>query len=207
MIKVKKIKSEVIEENCYAVYDTDTRYAAIIDPGVTADPVINAVESENLKPEMVINTHGHYDHVLSDDVIRLKYNIPLAVHKDDAEMLADSEKNMSLLWGMPASIKNPEILLEDNQKVELSFTAFKVLSTPGHSRGSVCLLFGSYLFTGDTLFAGAIGRSDLYGANFEDFIKSLKKLKSLDPSIIICPGHGSMSTLANEIRHNPFLQS
>ncbi|MDR1104153.1 MAG: MBL fold metallo-hydrolase, partial [Endomicrobium sp.] len=150
MIKVKKVGTGAIDENCYLVYDADTKYAAIIDPGENADQIINVIESENLKPEILINTHGHYDHVIADDKIRLKYKVPLAVHKDDAEILAESEKNYSFIGGTPVSIKKPEILLEDNQEVKLSFITFKVLSTPGHSKGSVCLLFGSYLFTGDT---------------------------------------------------------
>ncbi|MDR1662962.1 MAG: MBL fold metallo-hydrolase [Endomicrobium sp.] len=202
MIKVKKIKTGVIDENCYLVYDADTKYVAIIDPGENANQIINIIESENLNPEILINTHGHYDHVTADDKIRLKYKVPLAIHKDDAEMLADPEKNYSSVSGTPISIKDPEILLEDNQKVKLSFITFKVLSTPGHSKGSVCLLFGSYLFTGDTLFAGAIGRTDLWGGNSEELLKSLEKLKKLDSCITICSGHGSMTTIANELRHN-----
>jgi glyoxylase-like metal-dependent hydrolase (beta-lactamase superfamily II) len=207
MIKVKKVRTGAIDENCYLVYNADTKYAAIIDPGENANQIINVIESENLKPEILINTHGHYDHVIADDKIRLKYKVPLAVHKDDAEMLTDSEKNYSFISsGIPVSIKEPEILLEDNQDVKLSFITFKVLSTPGHSKGSICLLFGSYLFTGDTLFAGAIGRTDLWGGNSEELLKSLEKLKNLDPYITVCPGHGSMTTIANELRHNPFLK-
>jgi glyoxylase-like metal-dependent hydrolase (beta-lactamase superfamily II) len=206
MIKVKKVITGVIDENCYLVYDADTKYAAIIDPGENANQIINAIELENLKPEILINTHGHYDHVIADDKIRLKYKVPLAVHKDDAEMLAESEKNYSFISGVPVSIKEPEILLEDNKEVKLSFITFKVLSTPGHSKGSICLLFGSYLFTGDTLFAGAIGRTDLWGGNSEELFKSLEKLKEMNPYITVCPGHGSMTTIANELRHNPFLK-
>jgi glyoxylase-like metal-dependent hydrolase (beta-lactamase superfamily II) len=206
MIKVKKVKTGTIDENCYLVYDADTKCAAVIDPGENADQIINVIESENLHPEILINTHGHYDHVIADNEIRLKYKVPLAVHKDDAEMLADPEKNYSFISGFPVSIKDPEILLEDNQEVKLSFITFKVLSTPGHSKGSVCLLFVSYLFTGDTLFAGAIGRIDLWGGNSEELLKSLEKLKKLDLHITVCPGHGSMTTIANELRHNPFLK-
>ncbi|MDR2399171.1 MAG: MBL fold metallo-hydrolase [Endomicrobium sp.] len=201
MIKVKKVITGFIDENCYLVYDSDTKYAAIIDPGQEADKIINAIESESLKPEIVINTHAHYDHISSDDEIRSKYKIPLAIHKDEVEMLADPEKNGSLLFGQYAVVKDPEILLEDNQEVKLSFVTFKVFSSPGHSKGSICLLFGSYLFTGDTLFAGSIGRTDLWGGNSEEIIKSLEKLKKLDPSITVYPGHGSMTTIAKSLNN------
>ncbi|MDR1086655.1 MAG: MBL fold metallo-hydrolase [Endomicrobium sp.] len=206
MIKVKKIITGSIDENCYLPYDSHTKYAAIIDPGEDADKIINAIESESLKPEIVINTHAHYDHVGCDDEIRSKYKIPLAIHKDEVEMLADPEKNGSALFGQYAAVKDPEILLEDNQEVKLSFIAFKVLSSPGHSKGSICLLFGAHLFTGDTLFADSIGRTDLWSGNSEEIIKSLEKLKKLDPSITVCPGHGSMTTIANELKHNPFFK-
>jgi glyoxylase-like metal-dependent hydrolase (beta-lactamase superfamily II) len=204
MIKVKKVKSGIIDENCYLVYDTDTKQAAIIDPGEDAGQIINVIDAENLKPEILINTHGHYDHISSDDKIRLKYKIPLAVHKDEVEMLADPKKNASFIWGVSLSVKDPEILLKDNQNIKLSFITFKVLSTPGHSKGSICLLWGSYLFTGDTLFAGAIGRTDLWGGNNETIFQSLEKIRKLDPSIAVYPGHGGMTTIDNELKHNKF---
>jgi glyoxylase-like metal-dependent hydrolase (beta-lactamase superfamily II) len=205
MIKVKKVKTGIIDENCYLVYDTATKYTAIIDPGEDVGQIIDIIDAENLNPEILINTHGHYDHVSGDDKIRLKYKIPLAVHKDEVEMLADPKKNASFIWGVSVAVKEPEILLKDNQDIKLSFTTFKVLSTPGHSKGSICLLCESYLFTGDTLFAGTIGRTDLWGGNNETILQSLEKLKKLDPSITVCPGHGSMTTIANELKHNPFL--
>jgi glyoxylase-like metal-dependent hydrolase (beta-lactamase superfamily II) len=205
MIKVKKVKTGIIGENCYIVYDSDTKRTAIIDPGEDPDEIINTIDSENLKPDIIINTHGHYDHIAGDDKIRLRYRIPLAVHKDDSEMLADPQKNGSLIWGLSVTVKDPEILLEDNQKIKQSFINFKVLSTPGHSKGSICLLFDSYLFTGDTLFAGTAGRTDLFGGNTEELLISLEKIKKLDPSTIVYPGHESMTTIANELRHNPFL--
>jgi glyoxylase-like metal-dependent hydrolase (beta-lactamase superfamily II) len=205
MIKVKKVKIGIIDQNCYLLYDTDTKQAAIIDPGENPDQIINVIDSENLKPEILINTHGHYDHVSGDNKIRLKYKIPLAIHKDEVEMIADPKKNASFIWGESLVVKDPEILLEDNQDIKLSFTTFKVLSTPGHSKGSICLLCDPYLFTGDTLFAGTIGRTDLWGGDNEIILQSLEKLKNLDFSITVCPGHGSMTTLANELKHNPFL--
>ncbi|MDR2457135.1 MAG: MBL fold metallo-hydrolase [Clostridiales Family XIII bacterium] len=205
MIKVKKVKTGIIEENCYLVYDKGTKCAAIIDPGEGIDQVIDVVDAQNLNPEIIINTHGHYDHISDDDKIRLKYKIPLAIHKDEVEMIVDPKKNASFILGESLVVKFPEILLEDSQDIKLSFTTFKVLSTPGHSKGSICLLCKPYLFTGDTLFAGAIGRTDLWGGSNESILQSLEKLKKLDPFITVCPGHGSMTTLANEFKHNPFL--
>jgi glyoxylase-like metal-dependent hydrolase (beta-lactamase superfamily II) len=205
MIRVKKIISGVLKENCYVVYDCESLQAVIIDPGEDGEEVIYEIEKDKLKPEMLVNTHGHYDHVASDDQIRSEFKIPLAVHKYELEMLADSCKNASNLFGFPKTVKEPEIVLEDYQKVKLSFTTFKVVHTPGHTKGSICLLFEDFLITGDTLFAGTIGRTDLVGGDYEKILDSLSKIKKLDSRLIIYPGHGSRSTLANELRHNPYL--
>lgn len=206
MVKIKKIISGVLEENCYVVYDSESLHAVIIDPGEDGEKVISEIEKDKLKPEMLVNTHGHYDHILSDDQVRLKFKIPLAIHKYEAEMLASVYKNGSKLFGYPKTVKTPEILLEDSQEVKLSFTVFKVIHTPGHTKGGICLLFDSFLVTGDTLFAGTIGRTDFDGGSYEKIMSSLSKIKKLNPSLIIYPGHGSNTTLANEIRHNPYLK-
>ncbi|MDR1695869.1 MAG: MBL fold metallo-hydrolase [Endomicrobium sp.] len=206
MIKVKKIISGRIGSNCYIVYDSDTLNAAIIDPGEDGDKIIQAVEENGFKPEMLINTHGHYDHILSDEQIRKRFNIPLAAHKDEFPMFPDPGRNFSAMFGLPRSVSAPEIALEDNQEVKLSFTSFKTIHTPGHSKGGICLLFDDFIITGDTLFAGTIGRTDFPGGDYEEMMNSLEKIKKLKKSLIVYPGHGSQTTLANELRHNPYLK-
>lgn len=199
------IISGSLDENCYIVYDSKSLNAAIIDPGEDGDKVILGVKKGGFKPEILINTHGHYDHMLSDDAIRAKFQIPLAIHKDDVRMLSDVYKNGSAMFSTSGIVKNPDMLLEDNQKVKLSFASFKVMHTPGHTKGGICLLFDGFLITGDTLFAGTIGRTDFDGGDYEEMTSSLSKIKNLDPSLIIYPGHGSSTTLANELRYNQYL--
>lgn len=202
MIKIKKIVSGVLAENCYVVYDPENLQAVIIDPGEDGEKVIFELVKYKLKPEMIINTHGHYDHVLSDDQIRLKFEIPLAIHRYELETVV----NTSNLLNFSYSVRMPEIILEDDQEVKLTFTTFKVIHTPGHTKGSICLLFRDFLITGDTLFAGTIGRTDLIGGSYGEILDSLSKIKRLNPSLVIYPGHGSKTTLANELRHNPYLK-
>ena len=108
MVKIKKIISGVLEENCYVVYDSESLHAVIIDPGEDGEKVISEIEKDKLKPEMLVNTHGHYDHILSDDQVRLKFKIPLAIHKYEAEMLASVYKNGSKLFGYPKTVKAPD---------------------------------------------------------------------------------------------------
>ncbi|MDR1401073.1 MAG: MBL fold metallo-hydrolase [Endomicrobium sp.] len=206
MIKIKRIVSGVLAENCYVIYDSESLRAVVIDPGEDGEKVIFELAKDKLKPEMIVNTHGHYDHVLSDDQIRAEFKIPLAIHKYELGTSTNSFKSASELFTFPGTIKMPEITLEDNQEVELTFTTFKVIHTPGHTKGSICLLFYDFLITGDTLFAGTIGRTDLIGGNYEEILNSLSKIKKLNPSLVIYPGHGSKTILANELRHNSYLK-
>ncbi|GMO65761.1 MAG: MBL fold metallo-hydrolase [Endomicrobiia bacterium] len=201
MVKIKKIVSGVLAENCYVVYDSENLQAVIIDPGEDGEKVIFELMKDKLKPEMIINTHGHYDHILSDDQIRSKFKIPLAIHKYELEALVNTS-----LFDFSCAVKMPEITLEDNQEVKLTFTTFKVIHTPVHTKGSICLLFTGFLITGDTLFAGTIGRTDLIGGSYREILDSLSKIKRLNPSLVIYPGHGSKTILANELRHNPYLK-
>lgn len=205
MIKVDFISSGDFQVNCYLVYDDTTKKAIIIDPGVDGQKVINKIEKLQLKPELLINTHGHFDHMFSDDIIRQKYNIPLAIHKDDTNMLSDAEFNFSLSMGNPVTVNSADIIFDKDETKETSFCKYKVIHTPGHSKGSVCILIDNILFAGDTIFKNSIGRTDLVGGNYSEIVTSIQTLKDILPKdIIICPGHGPFTTLENELKNNPY---
>jgi len=211
VVNIKKVISGPLEVNCCIVYDDASKRAVIIDPGADFGAVGAEIKKLNLTPELLINTHGHYDHILCDDLIRSKYNIPLAIHSLDAPMLSDSKKNASFFMGQATEIKPPEILLEDNQKLKTSFCEFLVIHTPGHTKGSVCLQIDGVpgapqaLFAGDTLFAGSIGRTDFPGGDMTAMKKSLKRLMELSENLKVYPGHGPLTTIGNEARHNPYV--
>ncbi|MCL2389612.1 MAG: MBL fold metallo-hydrolase [Elusimicrobia bacterium] len=205
MANIKKVISGQLEVNCYIIYDETSKAAVIIDPGADFDCVCAEIEKLKLKPELLINTHGHYDHILSDDLLRSKYNIPLAIGIFDAPMLTDSKKNASFFMGCDTALKPAEILLEDNQKLKTSFCEFLVITTPGHTRGSVCLKTEGALFSGDTLFAGSIGRTDFPGGDLAEMKKSLQRLMALPKTLKVYPGHGPATTIDNEMRHNPYV--
>lgn len=207
MIKIDHVISGGLEVNCYFIYDSAGGKAVVIDPGQDHEDVIKKIELLNLKPELLINTHGHFDHIMSDDIIREKYNIPLAIHKTDAHMLADPFENASAMMGLSAKIKPAEILFEKEEERETSFCKYSIIFTPGHTSGSISVLIGGSLFSGDTLFCGSIGRTDLPGGgNDGEMIKSLDKLKKLDGKIAVYPGHGPSTTIEQEILNNPFLR-
>lgn len=204
MIKTEFILSGEFEVNCYIVYDDTSKKAIIIDPGQDCKKVIDKVENLQLKPELLINTHGHFDHTFSDDIIRQKYKIPLAIHKDDTDMLADANKNFSTIIGNPVIINKADIIFDKEETKETSFCKYSVIYTPGHSKGSVCILIDNHLFAGDTVFKNSIGRTDLYGGNYDELILSLQKIKKLSPDTIIYPGHGPITTLKEELKNNMY---
>ena len=205
MLKTEFVVSGEFQVNCYIVYDETSKKAIIIDPGQDGKKVIDKIENLKLKPELLINTHGHFDHTFSDDIIRQKYNIPLAIHKDDLDMLADANKNFSTIIGDPVTIKEPEIIFDNEETKETSFCKYSVIYTPGHSKGSVCILIDNILFAGDTIFKNSIGRTDLYGGDYDELIQSLQKIKDYSQDMIICPGHGPFTTLKQELKNNPYL--
>jgi len=206
MLKIKSIISGQFEVNCYLVYDDVTKSAVIIDPGQDGSSVIETISNLKLNPELLINTHGHFDHILSDDVIRTKYNIPLAIHKNDADFLSDVVKNASYVIGETATVKVPEIIFDKEQTYQTSFCKYSVLNTPGHTPGSVCILIDNNLFSGDTLFAGSVGRTDFPGSNSTAMQQSLQKLKLLDEKIKVYPGHGPFTDMKKELSSNFYLR-
>ena len=206
MLKIKNIISGQFETNCWLVYDDVTKAAIVIDPGEDGNNVIKTIEKLALKPELLINTHGHFDHILSDDVIRKKYNIPLAIHKDDLSFLTDVNKNASYLIGAPTTINAPEIIFEKEQNYKTSFCNYSVIDTPGHTPGSVCILIDNNLFSGDTLFAGSIGRTDFPCSDSFAMKKSLQKIKQLDKCMQVYPGHGPSTSMEKELSSNFYLR-
>jgi glyoxylase-like metal-dependent hydrolase (beta-lactamase superfamily II) len=191
MIKIKSVVSGILKTNCYIIYDDITLDAVVIDPGEDGYKVINVIDKNKFYITMIINTHNHLDHSQSNDILRKYYRVPLAIHKEELDLLYSSNK--------------PEILLYDNQIVKFVYKSFRVLHTPGHTKGSICLLFDDFLITGDTLFAGAIGRTDLPSGNYNDILSSIAKIKKLSKNLVILPGHGEKTLLQNEILYNPYL--
>ena len=120
-------------------------------------------------------------------------------------MLSDANKNFSTIIGSPTIIKDADIIFDKEETKETSFCKYSVIHTPGHSKGSVCILIDNILFSGDTIFKNSIGRTDLYGGDYDELIQSLQKIKNLPQDTIICSGHGPFSILKNELKNNPYL--
>ena len=205
------------QTNCYVLAPAAGSECLIIDPGMHATQgVRDLVERHNLRPVAVLVTHGHIDHMWSVFPVASGYGIPAIVHANDRALLADPTLAMSaqLRASLPDMLGTDDIFAEpddvvtanDGQHFELASFDLKVRHAPGHTSGSLLYDFGSKVFTGDVLFAGAIGRTDLPGGSPSDMDRSLRDVVlNLDDSCNIFPGHGPSTTMATERQTNPYL--
>jgi hydroxyacylglutathione hydrolase len=194
-----------IETNCYVIAAGQGRDAVIIDPGADSDVIRKLLSKNKCKAALVINTHGHYDHIGADS----DFDVPVAVHREDAAMLTDARKNFAAIFGISFKVKNKIQLLDGGQRISIDGLVLKVLHTPGHTSGGISLLVEepvkNIVFSGDALFAGSVGRSDL-GGSHEVLIQSIQeKLLTLPDDTIVYPGHGPETTIGEERLNNPFL--
>ncbi len=207
MMNIETLVVGPIETNCYILSDPDSKEAVVIDAGDDADVILDYIQKEQLHVVYVLNTHGHFDHIQANDAVRDKTGAPLAIHADDVELLQNPEK----IGGMFRDVKGcrpPEKILHNGDVLFFGAYQLQVIYTPGHSKGGCCFYEAKekVCFTGDTLFRGTVGRTDLYGGNLGVLRNSVKeRLKLLPDDVTIYPGHGPESDMAFERRANPYL--
>ena len=193
--------------NCYLLEHEG--HALIIDPSASAASILRRLREDACTLDAILLTHGHFDHIMSIDTLRDACpDVKVYVHKDDAPMLTDGEKNaFSLFFGQDRAWREADVLLSDGQEIPLGSSSLRVLHTPGHSPGSVCYLCkeAGVIFTGDTLFAASIGRCDLWGGSYATLRASLKALRSLDGTLNIYPGHGEDSRLSRALDNTLYI--
>lgn len=185
--------------NCYLL--TNGTHAAVVDPSAPADSILRAVQEEHAQLELILLTHGHFDHTVTLDALRDRLGIPALIHEADMELPADARKNAFFtFFGMDRHYRTPERPLQDGELIQLGEESIRVIHTPGHTAGCVCYLCGeAFLLTGDTLFAQGRGRTDLYSGNEEALLHSLKSLRSLPRQLPIYPGHGEAALLGEAL--------
>ncbi len=193
--------------NCYIVYCEQSRKAAVIDPGGDASAIISRITQENLVVEYIINTHGHADHIAANAKVKEATGAMILIHQADADMLTSAHRNLSAFMGGGITGGAAGRILKDGDTIEIGSIRFKVLHTPGHTPGGISLLTDNILFSGDTLFAESIGRTDFPGGSFRQLIQSIKeKLMVLPDDVTVYPGHGPQTTIGWERKMNPFIQ-
>lgn len=180
--------------NCYIVSSIQRR-AFIIDPGDDAAMVKRCVEDNGLDIRFIVNTHGHIDHIKADAALGL----PVYVHERDRDMVSDPRKNMMATFFGTFEPVTPARLLREGDDVILDELTFKVMHTPGHTPGCLCLFGHGVLFSGDTLFRDGIGRTDFPGASARRMEESLKRLAQLPGDTVVYPGHGPQTTIGREL--------
>jgi len=192
--------------NCYILASKPGASAIIIDPGQEKHKIDRKLKEHNLTPGLVINTHGHIDHIGCDD----DFGVAVYAHKFDAVLLKDQDLNLSTFLVSGFTVKTDIMKLEDGQKVVLDDIELEIIHTPGHTPGGICLLLKSpqknILFSGDSLFKESVGRTDFKGASHQLLMRSIKeRLLVLDDEVLVFPGHGPKTTIGYEKAHNPFL--
>ncbi|NNL78318.1 MAG: MBL fold metallo-hydrolase [Desulfobacterales bacterium] len=208
-MKIKQILLSKMANFCYLMGDEATKTCALIDPAFETDRILREVESAGFQVTHVINTHGHSDHTAGNQAIKAATGAKLLIHELDANKLGKVvHKTFSRMLGGKGSPR-PDILLQDNDLIQIGESGLTVLHTPGHTPGGICIYSGNHIFTGDTLFVGAVGRTDLPGGSLKQLLASIqKKIYTLPGETIVWPGHdyGShpFSTVEQEKSTNPF---
>jgi hydroxyacylglutathione hydrolase len=201
---IKSLVVGPLESNCFIIADKHTKEALLIDPGDEPERILELITENNFKIKFIVCTHAHFDHVGALPEIKKETNALIVIHKDEVGIYKHT-RELASSWGYELEpLPEPDILVSEGDNLNIGDLQFKIFHTPGHSPGGICLFGGGILITGDTLFAGSVGRTDLFGGDTEKLIKSFKRLMSLPEETRVLPGHGPLSTIRQERVNNYF---
>ena len=203
-MEIKTLIVGPIQENCYIASDPESKEAVVIDPGDEADMIIDYIKAHELKVKYILLTHGHHDHIGAVAEVQKATEAAVAIHADDQAMLTDMNKNLGDIVLAPA-----DLILHNNDVLSFGQNHLRVIYTPGHTQGGCCFYEAAQkvCFTGDTLFKGTVGRTDLYGGDYGAILVSVReRLAIVSDECAIYPGHGPASTMAYERKVNPYVR-
>ena len=206
-MRVIKMEVGMLGTNCYLVINEELHKGVVIDPGGDGDRILECIRQERVDIEAILLTHGHSDHIMALDELREATQANVYISQEDASMLVKPAGNLSIYMGEGASFRPADIIFKDGEILNVAGIEFKVLATPGHTKGGVCLVAENTVFCGDTIFAESIGRTDLPGGSYNQILDSIRnKILVLPDEVNLLPGHGPSTTVGWERRRNPFLQ-
>lgn len=207
MLDVKRIPLGSNLANCYLVHDG--KKALIIDPGAEAEKIKTAISKLKVEPIAILLTHCHFDHIGALDTIRDNYNLSVYQSPEEKDWLGNPDKNLSSLMDQPFTVREADYFFNPDENFKIGNFEFKVLATPGHSPGGLSFVFDKdgFVLSGDALFAGSIGRTDLPGSEPNKLLAAIKtQLFTLPGNYKVYSGHGFPTTIQEEINYNPFFQ-
>ena len=212
MLKLESFVFNSFAENTYVIY-SDTGECVIIDPGCSSpseeNQLFGFIDSHRLKPLMIVNTHGHVDHVVGNNAVKRRFGIQVAAHPDTkADFTQAKRQAVWLGFQLAGDIDKPEVALNDDQEIKVGDGFLEVICTPGHAKGSVSLYapVEGWVFTGDALFCRSVGRTDLPGGDFKELRESIRtRLFTLPDNTEVFCGHGESTTIGEEKDFNPYV--
>jgi len=212
MIKIETFVFNLFSENTFVVWDEETKEAAVIDPGTSSlaeeELLEDFISKNDLKIKYLINTHCHIDHILGCNFVKEKYNSQYLIPEKDIPLLQNGHVQASAFGVEFKEPPKPDKFITEDEELKLGISKIKFLFTPGHTPGEYCIYFEEekICITGDVLFREGIGRTDLWGGDYNRLIRSIEeKLFTLPGDVKIYPGHGELSTISQEMKNNPFL--
>ncbi len=207
-MRVERLVVGSLSTNCYLAWSEKGGKAIIIDPGDDADYIIRKIQDLKLKPKLIVATHGHFDHILAVTELKLAFNIPFIIHQADLFLVKQAQKSAQHFLNLEVEpVVLPDKFIKEGDIIRFGDGKLKIVETPGHTPGSISLISSvsnrtiqqfnnrSIVFTGDTLFANGVGRTDLSYSSKKDLDESLKKLLKLSGRILVYPGHGEETTI------------
>jgi glyoxylase-like metal-dependent hydrolase (beta-lactamase superfamily II) len=201
---IKSLIVGPLECNCFIIADENTKEALVIDPGDEPDRILDFINENNFQLKFIICTHAHFDHVAAVSDISKETKAKIVLHRDDLEIY-ERTKDQAALWGFELeSQPAPDIFVSEGDILEIGNLRFEIFHTPGHSPGGICMYGEGILITGDALFAGSVGRTDLPAGDIEKLKTSFKRLMSLSDEVRVLPGHGPETTIGQERAFNFF---
>ncbi len=199
--------------NCYIYWDEKSKEGVIIDPGAfedfEKDEILDYIHSIGIGIKLILNTHGHIDHILGNDWAKKTFNVPLLMHKDDMPLIEKAPEQGAMFGVVFPKPPEPDMFIDETDTIKFAGSEFKIIHTPGHSPGSVCFIDEKekVIFGGDVVFCGSIGRTDLWMGDIEVLLDSIKnKIFSYPDDFIIYAGHMEETSIGEERENNPFLK-